>query len=804
MKKHILLYLIITICNLGVWANQISEDEARIIAYTFAQGSPTHRRVPDTTPPSIATAHIARDNNGNNLLYVFNRSDHGYIVVAADDMVCNPILGYSDEGTFDNNEIPPAMRSWLAMYEHEIEYTRNMSHDGTTNTYRSLFNKNVAPLVEARWGQDAPYNILCPKDKTQQAPTGCVATAMAQIMYHHKWPDHGNGKIEIYNNANIEVIDFANTTYEWDVMTPVYSSLSTEAECNAVATLMYHVGRSVNMIYGDVSGAVSADAAKALATYWNYDKAIIHRDRKYYTIEEWERMIVEEIDNNRPILYHGQSPTGGHAFVLDGYNENGYVHINWGWNGMSNGYFMLQALAPEMQGTGGFKGGYNIGQGAIFGIQPNQGNKNTIEITAQSFTIPNTMTYRTGELISTVVTGLANAGWNNASFSIGYMLYDSNNNLVGTIKSSNLSINAGSSLGTRNVMLTLPDTLADGIYRIYLAHTDANAQWKHVAMSMNTLPYNTLQVENGKVTIISADEGTLWATNIACQDDEIYSNRYTSFAITMRNTRAAEFYGSIFISIFEKTGKFEQRRSDPIAISIPAGKEICVNIPIRIEVSKGSYSLFITNDNKEKLSDALPISVLEEPASPEFVVSDFTLISTAKDCLQVSYSVTNKGNDYTGVFRSWIQYNNLQSTSSFANTDTVTIKNGETLDFNQTWSFDDGVVGENYICSLWCQDLRRGGMSQLTKETIPFALTEPTAVHTTMYSPITIYPNPATHYICIECNEVIINTSLYNMQGNLVVKTTDTTIDVSNLPGGIYYVVTTTCRDTITNKLLIQ
>ena len=185
-------------------------------------------------------------------------------------------------------------------------------------------------------------------------------------------------------------------------------------------------------------------------------------------------------------------------------------------------------------------------------------------------------------------------------------------------------------------------------------------------------------------------------------------------------------------------------------------------------------------------------------------MSDFTLISTAKDCLQVSYSVTNKGNDYTGVFRSWIQYNNLQSTSSFANTDTVTIKNGETLDFNQTWSFDDGVVGENYICSLWCQDLRRGGMSQLTKETIPFALTEPTAVHTTMYSLITIYPNPATHYICIESNEVIVNTSLYNMQGNLVVKTTDTTIDVSNLPDGVYYVVTTTINDTITNKLLIQ
>lgn len=804
MKKLVLLYLLISICVTNGWSRQISENDAQSIARTFTRSNNTHRRAPGTHAPVFTTAHIACDNNGNNLLYVFNRSDEGYIIVAADDKVGNPVLGYSDEGAFDNDAMPPSMRSWLAMYEQEIEQARRMSQDETIDTYQSQFNKNVAPLVEARWGQDAPYNALCPSLNNLQSPTGCVATAMAQIMYHHKWPAQGSGKKELYDSHRTEIIDFANTTYQWDVMTPVYSSLSTEAECNAVATLMYHAGRSVNMMYGEVSGAVSAEAANALATYWKYDRAIIHRDRQYYTIEEWERMIMEEIDNNRPILYHGQSPEGGHAFVLDGYNENGYVHINWGWNGMSNGYFLLQALSPEKQGTGGFKGGYNTGQGAIFGIQPNQGNQSTLEITAQSFTIPNTMTYRTGELISTVVKGLANAGWNPATFNIGYTLYDDNENLVATINSSNLSIGASSSVGTRNIMLTLPDTLANGTYLIYLAHTDANDQWKHVAMSMNTLPYNTLQVEDGKVTVLTTEEGSLWATDIACNDEALYANRYTSFAVTMRNTTATEFYGSIFISIFEKTGKFEQRRSDPIAVSIPAGEEVSLDIPMRIEVNKGTYCLFITNEQKEKLSDALKISVLEEPASPELKVRDFVLHSTAQDCLQVSYSITNKGNDYTGVFRPWIQFSNLQSTSSYINTDTVTIKQGETMNFNQTWSFDDGVVGESYICTLWCQDLRRGGMSQLSQENITFTLTEPTAVDAAMYAPITIYPNPATHYIYISGNEVIESTSIYNMQGTLVTKTTDTIIYVGALPQGVYYVVTTTNKGTETNKLLIK
>lgn len=801
MKKHILLYLIITICNISIWANQISEVEARIIAYTFAQDSPTHRRAPDTTPSTIATAHIARDNNGNNLLYVFNRSDKGYIVVAADDMVCNPILGYSDEGTFEYDKIPPGMHSWLSMYKQEIEHARQMPQDTNTYIYQSLFDKDVAPLVEARWGQDEPYNLLCPTDKTNRAPTGCVATAMAQVMYHHKWPNQGSGKIEVYNGANSEVIDFANTTYEWDNMTPMYSSLSTEAECNAVATLMYHVGRSVNMMYGDASGAVTAEAARALATYWKYDKAIIHRDRKYYTIEEWERMIMEEIDNNRPILYHGQSPEGGHAFVLDGYNSDGYVHINWGWNGMSNGYFMLHALSPEKQGTGGFNGGYNTGQGAIFGIQPNQGNKSTIEITAQSFTIPDGMSYKTGEMISTVVTGIANAGWNNASFGMGYMLYDSNDNLVTSIHSCNLTISGSSSLGSRNIMLTLPDSLSDGTYHVYPAHTDANGNWKHVAMSMNELPYQTIEINAGKVTVLSNDEGSLWATQVVCNDPAIYSNRYTSFAVTMSNTTAKEYQGALFVSIYERTGQFEQRRSNPIAISIPTGKEVHIDIPMQIAVSKGSYKVFITNENKEKLSDAMEISVLEEPENAELKVTEFTLNCTAQDYLQVSYTVTNNGHDYTGTFRPWIQFTNLQYTSSYDNSATTSIPRGESVDLSHTWRFDDGVVGEKYICTLWCEDLRKGGMKQLTNETIMFTLSEPTGVISPLTHSTTIYPNPASHHITINSDEAIKHVAIYNAQGQLVIYTTNRTIDVSTLSAGIYYIVTN--KET-TNKLLIK
>ena len=810
---------IITSCLLGAIAlcanaHELNEQEAQNIARNFFAGKATTQMRAPIENASISTAFTARSNNNENLLYVFNRGEeNGFIIVAGDNNVDNVVLGYSDSGNFDYDNIPSNMRWWLDEYARQIELSRTFAIDNRqeakSETYISKFDKNVGPLVEARWSQDAPYNNLCPElSATTRCATGCVATAMAQIMYHHKYPEHGVGTKEVYNGANVEVIDFANTTYEWDLMTPVYSSLSTDAERNAVATLMYHVGRSVDMMYGDVSGAVSAEAAPALANYWGYDKAVVHRDRSFYTIEEWETFIKDDIDNGRPILYHGQSPNGGHAFVLDGYNSEGYVHINWGWSGMSNGYFLIHALTPERQGIGGFTGGYNSGQGAIFGIQPNKGNKATIEITANSLYIDNTRTYTKGEAIATVVSGLANACWSSASFSAGYMIYDANNNLVESVHSNNLTIGGSSSLGTQNLPLTIPTTLAEGDYRLYLAHTDANGDWKRVAMSVNAQPYCNFSVSGNEVAFIAEEEGEIWATSVVCNEENIYSKRFSTFTITMSNTMNHEYFGSIYVSIYNSTGKFEQRKSDAIALSIPAGNEITIEIPIKIEVSKGNYCIFITDGNKNKFSDSYPITVLAEPANAELKVSNFTLTNMAQDQLQTEYTVTNNGGDYTGKLRSWVLFDNRQSTSSYCNTEEVTIKQGESMTFKQTWAFDDGVVGETYICSLWYEDNRNGGMSQLGSEEISFTLKEGSGVESVTNTHFTLYPNPAHEFITISNNCTIERVTIYNMQGAVVASTVNdsnvATINVASLLAGNYIVVAATEQGNVVKKVVIQ
>jgi hypothetical protein len=321
---------------------------------------------------------------------------------------------------------------------------------------------------------------------------------------------------------------------------------------------------------------------------------------------------------------------------------------------------------------------------------------------------------------------------------------------------------------------------------------------------MNTQPYQSVEVTDGKVVVTTKDEGCLWATDIACNDEYIYSNTYTSFAVTITNTTAYEYQGALYVSIFERTGKFEQRRSDPVAISVPSGKKIEVDIPMRIEVSKGKYCIYITNEKKEKLSYSIQVSILEEPESPDLKVSNFTLNSTSQDYLQVSYTVTNNGNDYRCMLRSWLQFTNLQYTSSYVNSDTLTIANGKSVDITQTWSYYDGVIGEEYICTLWCQDLRKGGMKQLTKENIRFTMTEPTDLIATQCKSISVYPNPATNYVIVNNAEEVEQINIINSQGHTVVHTTCTTIDVSALPAGVYYVICNRQNTTTTNKILIK
>lgn len=233
-----------------------------------------------------------------------------------------------------------------------------------------------APLVKTTWNQGAPYNDLCPQKNGQITYTGCVATSTAQVMNYHQWPPQGTGTVSYDWNGQTLSMDFGATTFAWNDMLDSYptATTGTDAQRQAVATLMKACGYALHMTYGlsedGGSGAYSSDIANVLINNFSYDVTARYVQREFYSPEEWEQMIYDNLADIGPAIYGGHGSLGGHSFICDGYDTDGLFHINWG--GTSDGYFRLSALDPPSLGAGGGAGGFNSQQNATLGIRKPQ------------------------------------------------------------------------------------------------------------------------------------------------------------------------------------------------------------------------------------------------------------------------------------------------------------------------------------------------------------------------------------------------------------------------------------------------
>ena len=340
-------------------------------------------------------------------LYIFSTSG-GNLILSADDEVA-PLLGYGIKGGMERNW-SPAFKSWLKTLSDEIECVREgKAHAAYSGTRTGDFSP-IAPLCKTTWSQDEPYYNRCPKNvkEGKRCYTGCVATAMAQVMKFHSWPASGEGEIS-YTCSSVSFplrLDFAAQIYDWSNMLDSYAGEYTDAEADAVAFLMKSCGYSVEMNYSTSgSGALSQRIAPALGNNFKYDKSKIRFIlRDYYTLEEWETMIYNSLKTYGPVILDGQSNEGGHSFVCDGYDRDGYFHINWGWGGVSDGYFLLSALDPYNQGIGGSgdNSGFNFMQDAIINITPAKGENSSDSWIGQlyaygEFGIDTSQTYNPGD-----------------------------------------------------------------------------------------------------------------------------------------------------------------------------------------------------------------------------------------------------------------------------------------------------------------------------------------------------------------------------------------------------------------------
>ena len=377
MKKIVLVSLVVLLSIGQLFAKPVDVNVAKSIGEKFVRNNMQSLRGFQSSKHVLTL----NDDNGNACLYVFNIEDKGYYVVSADDRA-KPILAYSDEGCIDVNNILPAMAYYLEHYKNAISYAivnDLPAENAIVNEWNCVktrgvvaernLGKSVEPLVDLLWNQVYPYNYFCPTENGGpggRAYVGCAADVMAMIMKYWNYPAKGKGSHSyIPEGYSIQTVDFADATYDWDNMPKEIFSSSPKKEIEAIAELMYHCGVAIDMQYGPTaSSGYSEMVPNAMKKYFYYTANMRHLYRDQHELGVWEQLLRDNLDQGFPVFYAGSSQmSGGHAFLCDGYTEDGYFHFNWGWSGALNGNFAIDALNP----TGA---DYNSNQRVILDVIP--------------------------------------------------------------------------------------------------------------------------------------------------------------------------------------------------------------------------------------------------------------------------------------------------------------------------------------------------------------------------------------------------------------------------------------------------
>lgn len=386
-----LLLLFLSFFSGVLFAENVSLEKAQAMAGSFFQASPISR----ATTSSVHLVREGRDissraGGATPAYYVFNNANgKGFVIVAGDDVVM-PVLGYSFQNSFPQNDLPANLKGWLDGLSGQI-YAARRDNLKSTSAVKQAWNaisaaNPVVKLETALWNQETPYNNACPIINGKKTYTGCTITATVIVMRYHEWPDIGIGTIPGYTTLTYKcrvperILD---RPYNWSEMPLEYNNYSTE-EGNEVAALMYDCGVMLQANYKPIGSsgteAYLMDIASKLSTYMKYDKSARYLSRSSYSKAEWHELLQKELKENRPIIYSGYNDKGGHTFVLDGYTEDEYYSVNWGWGGHCNGYFLLSALEPYEQGAGGNGNHYNDIQSAVVGLKKDEGGDYAEEI----------------------------------------------------------------------------------------------------------------------------------------------------------------------------------------------------------------------------------------------------------------------------------------------------------------------------------------------------------------------------------------------------------------------------------------
>ena len=656
-------------------------------------------------PYTVAYDRLLAD--GHTRLQVRNIADGGFLLMRGSE-----VLGFSDTGSFQEETAPPALLDMLeALRESE-------SREAVSVSYQSA----VQPLLGSiAWNQDSPYNDLCPLyDMNTRCVTGCVATAMAQVMRYHQWPLQGTGQ-HSYEPAvmsgNTLSADFGATTYLWDAMLPNYQTATMPAagytmeECRqAVAQLMLHCGIAVDMVYYSSSGAADYDVPPALIDYFGYDRSIAYRKREHYSTADWLQLIHEELVAGRPVLAYGRATSGGHAFVFDGMDEQGFVHVNWGWGGMSNGYFNISALTPPSQGIGGSDGGFNYSQRIITGIRPvrEQACDYDVELTSTEGLTAGKQKIAQGSDVTIRLSGkVKNHGWRDADFDYALLLLSSNGDTVRIIPgpaSQTLAKDAtdyAPTFGTVNF-----GTLAAGKYMLYPACRMTGGTGPWLRIRDNYIGYVNryeLTVTEADITFHQPDYFKLKAIDTEVPAT-IYSGMPTLITTTISNEGDVEYHGEVKAQL--RKGNSIVSTTSNYIIDLQPGASTKMRFTDSFKADEDDYTLCLVDDDGSVISARIATTVKTAPATATVIAtSPLTIGKALPHEMQAKATVASDGGIFGGMLYTYIFSEDGKTQLGCLNPEYIMLdENTSELQVVMTGSMENGIPGSTYQARLAVYD----------------------------------------------------------------------------------------------------
>lgn len=579
--KLLLLTAMIAFLQIPLFAEHVSADKASQVGMNFMKQKYTFittRGEAVKMYKSVELTQVTRRSVDNQHFYVFNLNDNQGWVLVADDDRSIPILGYSKSGEFVTENLSANIEAWLTGISSEIQYIIDndiVADEKTTSLWKELFSgvstefinrdeKVVNPLVQTRWNQAPYYNDHCPYDNQygERTVTGCVATAMAQVLKYWNYPEVGSGS-HSYSTSSYGTLyaNFGGTQYAWNNMPNRVTSPN-----NAVATLMYHCGVSVDMSYGVAetggSGAYvissytnSENCAEfAFKNYFGY-KSSAHGEMKDNTSDsQWKNMLRADLNASRPLVYAGFG-NGGHCFVCDGYDNSDMFHFNWGWDGQNDGFYSLSALNPGSGGAGGGSYSFTNNQQAIFGLEPTQsgGGGGGGSSTNADLRLYSELSVENQIWFGSDITVTASIGnWGETAFSGSFCAaaFDADGNFIDFIDTKSVNLQGGF-YNDYEFTTTGNIVFVPGQYQVALFYKTNEGDWTII----DDGNYNNL----GTFQIYYEDDIETYSDfTILSDNGQLIQGSTARVNVDLANTGSNTFYGNVRVNLSTLNGEWVQ------------------------------------------------------------------------------------------------------------------------------------------------------------------------------------------------------------------------------------------------------